>query len=129
MKLTTRASAFLESFFGTNIVINQSYSVFDGAQDKYFHPIVFVLDPLTSVTGNLFNITTAKYLLMETNLPVDVTIVTAIGPSDPPTLTPATFRVQNFMAIGADITAPIVFYNPNGGASGNLSIKITAVGI
>jgi len=129
MVLTTRASAFLESFLGSNLIVNQTYSVFDSGQNKYFHPIEFVLDPLTTVTGNLFDVTTAKYLLLESTLPVDVTIVTPIGPLDPPTPTPATFRVRNFMSIGADITSPIIFYNPNGGPSGNLSIKITAIGI
>ena len=127
MNLTTRLSSFLEAANGTSIGINQSYSV-SSSNNKYYHPLEFSMNPLTSVTGSLCNITTAKYLIMETNLPVDVTIMTPIGPLDPPTLTAATFRVNNVMTIGADIASPIVFYNPNGGANGNVSIKITAVG-
>jgi hypothetical protein len=129
MVMTTRISAFLEASSGSSLNFNQSFSVGDAGQSKYFHPLEFILDPLTTVTGYLCNVTTAKYLLLETNLPIDVTIVTKIGPLEPPTATPATFRIRNVMAIGADITAPVIFYNPNGGASGNVSVKITAVGV
>jgi hypothetical protein len=128
MSLTTRVSSFLEAAYGSSIGINQSYSVADSANSKYFHPLEFTMNALATVTGNLCNITTVKYLMLESSLPVDVTIVTPTGPALPPTPTPATFRVNNVMTIGADIANPIIFFNPNSGATGNVSVKITAIG-
>lgn len=129
MAITTRLSAFLEASYGTRLGINQSFAVGDTGQSKYYSPLEITLNALTTVTGVMCNVTTAKYILLETSLPIDVTIVTPIGPLDPPTPTAATFRVRNVMAIGADITSPLILYNPNNGTAGNVTVKITAVGI
>ena len=127
--MTTQLSAFLQASSGSSMDVSQSFSITDATETKYYHPLEFVLDPLEIVTGVLCNITTAKYLMMETNLPVDVTLTTSIGPLDPPTPTSTTFRLQNFMVIGAEIESPIIIYNPNSGTAGNVTITITAVGV
>ena len=127
MALHTRLSAFLETHSGGSFDLNQSFCINDTSESRYQHP-EYALNPLTSVTGNFGGMTTAKYIMLETTKPIDFTIWTPTGPTIPPVSTPATIRINNAMMLCAEAADTFVIYNPNSGASGNVLVKITAVG-
>jgi len=124
--LSTKISGLLESAYGGSIALSQSYAVNDGSLTRYLHPLQIVVPPLDRVLVNFYAMSSIKYLVLETDTPVDVIMITNCGPVTPPTLVSATFRIINFLAMGSDIKE-LTIYNPNGGTAG-ATIKLTAVG-
>ena len=126
MNLTTRLSAHIESFYGGLLTLTRTFSATNEALTKYQHdPIGMTIESLQRLDIGLNQIVTASYLYIQTSSPVDVTIMTKVGPTDPPLDNEATFRLNDAILIGADITALSV-YNPQSAA---VLVQVSAVGV
>lgn len=127
MGLSTRISAFFETLSGSALMFNQSFIASDGASTQYYrNPISLTINPLATVVVDLFGVIITTFLMIESNVPIDVTIITPTGPIGGTTPTSATFKVNGALLLSANITQLTIF-NPQGGTTG-ASVKIASVG-